>query len=528
VRRLWLLALIVVLGLTAGAQASVSGARPAPLLSHLSVSSANAFGGDNALLATVSPNGDGYRDDARIRFFLRAAADVSASARSTDPTPQKLPQPQWVYHRHLAKGWHTLLWQPQSTLAPATYVIAVRTSTRSAASVYGRLGRRSAQPPGPIVRVLGVDAVFDKSSYAPGEVAHLRVSTDASALTLRVVDVAGSETQPQETALDGPTVFSAAYDWGLKRDRGSSVDIPVGNWTSGVYFARVTADDGRVGYAPFVVKATKHSRVAVLIADRTWSAYNFYDANNDGFADSWYAGGPWSTSLARPYMHNGIPWGFWASEWPTLRWLRLHHVTPDFLAESDLEAYGVTLSQHYDLVVVPSHFEYATYAEFGALERYRDDGGDLIFLASNNLFWKVNVSGSVMTKVGQWRALGHPESWIVGTQYAGSQDGDQGPYTITDSPSATWAFAGTGLASGDTFGNTGTEFDTITRYSPPNTHVLAYVRTDHHLGQMTYYQKGNAKVFAAGTFLQGSVLDSVVSRLLENIWARSDAPPLSP
>ena len=43
---------------------------------------------------------------------------------------------------------------------------------------------------------------------------------------------------------------------------------------------------------------------------------------------------------------------------------------------------------------------------------------------------------------------------------------------------------------------------------------------------MTYYELGAAKVFAPGTFFSARLLRAPESRLLENVWNRSDAPDL--
>ena len=76
------------------------------------------------------------------------------------------------------------------------------------------LWTRDARPkalPGPVVRVLAVDAAFDRSSYAPGEIAQLTIASDAVGLTLRIVDTAGSDTQPTANRLDGPDMIEPQH-----------------------------------------------------------------------------------------------------------------------------------------------------------------------------------------------------------------------------------------------------------------------------------------------------------------------------
>jgi hypothetical protein len=512
---------------TAGADPPTAPPSVRPEAKYLSVSSRDPYSRDRPLLATVSPNGDGYRDFVDVGFYLTSAANVTVSAQPTQRAFQRVTQPAWGVRRHMGRGWQTVRWRPAPELDPTTYAIVLTLGGRHSLR-YGRVTRDSKALPGPVVRVLAVDAAFDRSSYASGETAHLTNASDAVGLTLRIVDTAGSDTQPTANRLDGPDMIGPQhYRWDGNRDRAVTLPIEIGDWRPGVYFAAVRNDQGDVGYAPLIVRAPRpSSRVAVLISDQTWCAYNFYDGDHDGFPDSWYAGGRDVVQLARPFDHSGVPWLFGGQDWPFLRWLRLHDVKVDFLAESDVVALGSALGENYDLVVVPTYLEYVTEAEYDAITHYRDQGGDLIFLASNDIYWKVDVVGSSMIRIARWRDLGRPEAALVGAQYAGSKTGDVSPYVVADSTAASWAFEGTNLEVGDLFSYAGGEFDVRSPASPPDTQVLANVRTTVHRGEMTYYEFGGAKVFAPGTFFAGRVLRPAESRLLENIWNHSDAPDL--
>jgi hypothetical protein len=206
--------------------------------------------------------------------------------------------------------------------------------------------------------------------------------------------------------------------------------------------------------------------------------------------------------------------------------VRLHNAAVDFLAEGDVVRLGAELAKDYDLIVVPTHLEYVTEAEYDVLQAYRDQGGDFIFLSSNDFYWRVDIDGTSMHKVARWRDLGRPEAALVGAQYVGSKANDAAPYVISDFLAVSWAFAGTGLKTGDLFSFAGNEFDVRTPATPPGTQVLATVRTPTHRGEMTYYELNGAKVFAPGTYLAGRVLHDEESRFLENVWNNSDATDL--
>ena len=82
-------------------------------------------------------------------------------------------------------------------------------------------------------------------------------------------------------------------DWTGKRSTRQTITVQSGDWPSGLYAARLEADDGRVGFAPFILRAATPGelRVAVVLPTNTWQAYNLYDADGDGWGDTWYAGG---------------------------------------------------------------------------------------------------------------------------------------------------------------------------------------------------------------------------------------------
>jgi hypothetical protein len=304
--------------------------------------------------------------------------------------------------------------------------------------------------------------------------------------------------------------------------------IRIGGWRSGMYFARVRASGGRVAYAPFVVRPRRlgQHRIAVVMPTLTWQAYNFRDDDHDGDADTWYAGdrSGRTVRLGRPHLNRGVPLRFRAYDLPFLHWLAWSNREVDYLGQTDLErASGTALRRAYDLIVFPGHHEYVTDAEFDAVTRFRDLGGNLAFLSANNFFWKVERRGNVLYKIAMWRDLGRPEAALVGIQYVTYGSELRGPYVVRGAKRAPWLFRGTGLRNGSRFGTFGIEIDRKTAASPRRTVVLAEIQNGHgpaKAGQMAYYEtRRGAKVFAAGAFtLAGSATRSYGARLLENLW----------
>ena len=175
-----------------------------------------------------------------------------------------------------------------------------------------------------------------------------------------------------------------------------------GDWPSGVYAARLETEDGRIGFAPFVLRpeGAGGERVAVVLPTNTWQAYNLYDADGDGWGDTWYAGGMPPVRLDRPYPRPRRPAALPPLRLPVRPLAREDRREPDFYADDDLEAFpsGDDLRRDYDLVVFPGHSEYMTTRAYDIVERYRDLGGRLVFLSANNFFWKVDKRGQEMRR----------------------------------------------------------------------------------------------------------------------------------
>jgi hypothetical protein len=509
-----------------------------PELLDLRVTSGPApFAGDRRLLATVTPR----RERAVVSFRLERPARVRVEAVRTDTirVGRQAGEVVWRVERRLGAGAHRLAWAPGRRIAPRTYVLRVTaTGPEGRARVYGG-HRPRGKVDGPVVRVQGVDVVVTKTSCRPGEPTDLIVACDARSLRLQVFHYGGSA-RPVERDLktNGIAVTPAVtVDWRANsRAPGRLRVLRAGQWASGLYFVRAEANDGRVGYAPFILRPPQlgRERVAVVLATNTWQAYNFHDADGDGWGDSWYVSlAIPSVETARPYLDFGVPFRFRDWDLDFIAWANRTGKRVDFLADEDIEAAGSgeRLRAAYDLVVFPGHEEYVTERAYAIVRRYRDLGGNLLFLSANNFFCRVRKAGRRIVKERLWRDVGRPESSLVGVQYCGSDHGErQGPFTVVGADRAPWAFAGTGLENGSRFGRYGIEIDQRTPASPPQTILLAQIRDLMGPGrsaEMTYYETpAGSRVFAAGALnFAASIADPVVERLLENVWARlSEAP----
>jgi hypothetical protein len=416
----------------------------------------------------------------------------------------------------------------------STFVLAAATATCLALAAASARGPGKWTPEGraptPAELVPAVEAAFTRESYAPGATARLIVVNRARGLRLQIFQ-SGPEriiTRSNSTMNGVPVTPPRA----IGASRGQRVlRLRIGNWPSGLYFARLRAADGRVGFAPFVVRPRRlgEHRVAVVLPTLTWQAYNLRDEDGDGVGDSWYA--DWQTKtvrLGRPFLSRGVPYNFRRYDLPLLHWLARTGRQVDVLAQSDLEAAGGprALRSAYELIVFPGHHEYVTAREYGLIQGYRDLGGNLMFLAANNFFWQVVKRRGVMTKTELWRDLGRPEAALIGVQYLMNGKAPREPWILRRSRAGSWIFAGSGLREGSRLGRGGVEIDRTTAASPPGLEVLAEIPDLFGPGttaQMTYYEtRHGAKVFAAGAFYFVRLIhvDPVTSRIVSNLWSR--------
>jgi hypothetical protein len=367
-----------------------------------------------------------------------------------------------------------------------------------------------------------VEAAFAARSYAPGSRALLHLSRQTASLRVQFYRAGAGHTGP----LEGQPVAAPV----TVAPSAKTLRLSIGDWASGLYYAKVATPGKGFWYAPFVLRP-RHlgtSDVLVVLPTNTWQAYNFEGG------DSWYENSDiHNIDLGRPFVNGGVPPHYHNYDRGFIRWLALHHYAPDFVSDDDLDglASAATLAHDYRLIIFSGHEEYTTAHEYDLIKGYRDLGGRLAFLSANDFFYKVTKQGNTMIGRWRWRDLGRPEAALVGAQYIGWNEDrySNRPFRITGAQKAPWLFARTGLHNGSSYGTYGIEIDSRSPASPRNTVVLANIANIFGPGktaEMTYYTtpKG-AKVFSAGVMnFGGSALWPTVNTMLENLWVKLTTP----
>ena len=373
-------------------------------------------------------------------------------------------------------------------------------------------------------------ASFAARSYRSGGTATVVVRTRVRGFSVQLFHCGPQRQAPlrNDVMLGVPVTRPRAVEW-RSPSATLAVRLGLGAWPSGLYFARLTAPGGRLGFAPFVLRphVLGRVRVAVVLPTNTWEAYNLR-----GGATWYFDPHVHAVDLARPYLDRGVPPHFRGYDDGFLRWFAHTRRNADFLSDDDLDSIpsGDRLARLYDLVVFSGHEEYVTPHVYDVVRRYRDLGGNLAFLSSNNFFYRVTRHGSTIHGRTRWRDIGRPEARLIGIEYVDWNHDryPNKPYVVRGARAAPWFFRGSGLRDGDRFGRYGIEVDARTPDSPSGVKVLATIPNIFGRGvtaEMTYYARRGAKVFAAGvTNFGGSASFPVPSRLLANLWTRLARP----
>ena len=244
-------------------------------------------------------------------------------------------------------------------------------------------------------------------------------------------------------------------------DKDFSLIVPK-EWKSGVYAAKIAADDG-VDYLPFAIlpaKGTAIADIAVLMPTFTYLAYScemwegpaltcLYDHYADG------AGVPFASILrplpnVRPYKGilkntDGDPFSrHLNADLSLLDWLVTTGQSCDVVTDHDLHLEGVDLLAPYKVVITGSHPEYVSGRMLDGIEDYLQTGGSLMYLGGNGFYWVTDLSedeavietrrpngtrpwtsapGEVRQQFsgqigGLWRARGRAPQRLVGVGFA--------------------------------------------------------------------------------------------------------------
>ena len=262
----------------------------------------------------------------------------------------------------------------------------------------------------------------------------------------------------------------------------TTIAIP-GDWVSGVYLAKLTAEQERLqSYIIFVVKDDRKCDFLFQVSDTTWNAYNRWPSQFSLYDDGkkeWYWGPNVRTSFDRPYgkycqvVDAPLSVGsgeFLLWEFPLAYWMEQQGYDVSYLSNLDTYAGPAGLRRAKGWLSV-GHDEYWSLSMFETMKTMVAEGLNVAFLSGNSVCGVIDINpssdgrpGRIIERVGRFGSprkeeieRGFPEEALFTKNGPNEATlmGAQSTYPVTGGGAWTcrkpehWLFAGTGMKEGE-------------------------------------------------------------------------------
>ena len=368
----------------------------------------------------------------------------------------------------------------------------------------------------------------------------------------------------------------------------SHQQLVAGPERSGLYYFHARTPSGLKFSFPWIVApASPQNPVAVLASNITWNSYNNFGGRSNYInADelpptpvvnsrqelkrytqlehqTWGCPLYAPLSFERPEPINHIDFDeqitdpiegraachIAPAEWRLFGWLEREGFGYDLYAETQLHDDTLDLNR-YKVLIISTHPEYWSRKMYDRVKRWVfQEGGKLMYLGGNGVNCEVEfldsrtmvVHNGVLSSlwpsgIGAESRMGkrhESEANLLGVVFTPTGMMTGAPYRVVDA--GHWVFAGTGLSTGDTFGEkclhmrcpggaSGHETDKISASSPPGVKLLAKgLNPDDGGAEMVVFDApSGGSVFSVGSICYPSSLpvDEHVSRITANVLGR--------
>ncbi|MEM7123409.1 MAG: N,N-dimethylformamidase beta subunit family domain-containing protein [Pseudomonadota bacterium] len=241
-------------------------------------------------------------------------------------------------------------------------------------------------------------------------------------------------------------VEDAIYDCGWRPD--FEVTIPE-SAKSGLYAAKLEADDSAPEFVPFVVRPPAGKTTAslcVLVPTASYLAYanldeqiasaeydyqfnrtprlgpdDLHQQEHPEFGVSMYGlhaddTGPHYSSRLRPIanlspQHNSL-WQM-SADMHLIAWLEHEGIAYDMVSDEDLDREGADLLARWPCVMTMSHPEYYSTRMLDGIQDYTRQGGRLMYMGGNGFYWRVAFRNDKPGVMEMRRAEDGSRSWIA-------------------------------------------------------------------------------------------------------------------
>ena len=202
--------------------------------------------------------------------------------------------------------------------------------------------------------------------------------------------------------------FSISSGWNFKA---TSKYLP------GVYLIKLSTPQRLSSFVPITISAPNSKSDLTLISSvLTWQCYNQWggyslykgpDGKRETRADS--------VSFLRPYDGDGSG-QYQYMEMPLVKRAEKLGLSINYATDLDLDK-DPNLLQNTGSILVGGHSEYWTANMRDAVEAAVDRGVNLIVLGGNTAYNRIDINGSEISNIKEWRTLGRPEIDLLGSQY---------------------------------------------------------------------------------------------------------------
>ena len=331
---------------------------------------------------------------------------------------------------------------------------------------------------------ISVGGYTSRPSVAQGESIDFHVSTDVPTYTLSIwYEGVTRELKTTTGELSGTMYYCTGgyLPPGCGWPVAYTLNVPT-DWPSGVYTVEIPTSVKGTQYMIFWVREDNPgstSQIIFLSSVNTYQAYtnfggkSFYNTSSSDNVRSNVV------SFNRPYDANGL--GDWKLESDIVAWAGNEGYPMEYATTYDLQ-HVLGLLDPYEVVVIGGHSEYWSWDMRQRMKAFLNNGGRLINLSGNTMWWQINYldEGRTITnyrppatdpETTPEQASSNPwdfpildiESAITGVQWrAGGNFGSTSSdptFTLNDGyggywvqHSDHWVYSGTSVSDGDVFG----------------------------------------------------------------------------
>jgi hypothetical protein len=185
----------------------------------------------------------------------------------------------------------------------------------------------------------------------------------------------------------------------------------------GQYLFKLKAFNRASTFVPLVISdPSAPSEITFVSSVLTWQSYNQWGGSSlykgpDGTRETRAL----EVSFLRPYDGDGSG-QFQYMEFPVIKAAEKLGLSMNYATDFDLDG-EVNLLSNTKAIVLGGHSEYWTTNMRDAVESAVDRGVNLIVFGGNTAFSRIDIHGSEISNVKEWRTLGRPEIDLLGSQF---------------------------------------------------------------------------------------------------------------